>query len=111
MAATIIAKSEAFLALIGVAAGLRAQGRAAVVVATDEAVPEPPRLGLPPLGGGPRLCEPGAESEGARLATGTPPPTRADGERAEGGVPEASEVGDGLPLFGPEARRLQARLA
>jgi len=40
-----------------------------------------------------------------------PPPTHADGERAEGGVPEASEVGDGLPLFGPEARRLQARLA
>ena len=40
-----------------------------------------------------------------------PPPTRADGERAEGGVPEASEVGDGIPLFGPEARRLQARLA
>ena len=39
LAATIIAKSEAFLALIGVAAGLRAQGRAAVLAATDDAVP------------------------------------------------------------------------
>lgn len=39
LAATIIAKSEAFLALIGVAAGLRAKGRAAITAATDEAVP------------------------------------------------------------------------
>ena len=39
LAATIIAKSEAFLGLIGVAAGLRAKGRSAVQAATDEAVP------------------------------------------------------------------------
>ena len=39
LATTIIAKSEAFLALIGVAAGLRAQGRTAVMAATDDAVP------------------------------------------------------------------------
>jgi hypothetical protein len=39
LAATIIAKADAFLALIGVAAGLRAKGRAAIMAATDDAVP------------------------------------------------------------------------
>ena len=39
LAATIIAKADAFLALIGVAAGLRAKGRAAIMAATDEALP------------------------------------------------------------------------
>jgi hypothetical protein len=39
LAATIIAKADAFLALVGVAAGLRAKGRAAIMAATDEAVP------------------------------------------------------------------------
>lgn len=39
LAATIIAKADAFLALIGVAAGLRAKGRAAIMAATDETVP------------------------------------------------------------------------
>lgn len=39
LAATIIAKADAFLALVGVAAGLRAKGRAAILAATDEAVP------------------------------------------------------------------------
>ncbi|MFI0396040.1 hypothetical protein [Paracoccus jiaweipingae] len=39
LAAKIIAKADAFLALIGVAAGLRAKARAAIMAATDEAVP------------------------------------------------------------------------
>ncbi|WP_224825762.1 hypothetical protein [Cognatishimia sp. MH4019] len=39
LAANIIAKADAFLELIGIAAGLRARGRSAIVVATDEAVP------------------------------------------------------------------------
>jgi hypothetical protein len=39
LAANIIAKAEAFLTLVGVAAGLRAKGRAAITAATDEAVP------------------------------------------------------------------------
>jgi hypothetical protein len=39
LAATIIAKADAFLTLIGLAAGLRAKGRAAIMAATDEAVP------------------------------------------------------------------------
>ena len=39
LAATVIAKADAFLALVGVAAGLRAKGRAAIMAATDDAVP------------------------------------------------------------------------
>lgn len=39
LAAQIIANAEAFLANIGVAAGLRAKGRAAILAATDETVP------------------------------------------------------------------------
>ena len=39
MAAKVIAKADAFLSLIGVAAGLRAKTRAAITRATDDAIP------------------------------------------------------------------------
>ncbi len=39
LAAKIIAKADGFLSLIGVAAGLRAKARAAVVAVTDDSVP------------------------------------------------------------------------
>lgn len=39
LSAKIVAKAEAFLALIGAASGLRAQGRTAVLAATGDAVP------------------------------------------------------------------------
>jgi hypothetical protein len=39
LAATILTKADRFLVLIGVAAGIRAESRAAVIAATDETVP------------------------------------------------------------------------
>jgi len=39
LAAKIIVKADQFLELVGVAAGIRAKGRAAIIAATDEAVP------------------------------------------------------------------------
>ncbi|MBI1495407.1 hypothetical protein [Halocynthiibacter styelae] len=39
LAATIIGKAERFLSLVGIAGGIRAKGRSAILVATDEGVP------------------------------------------------------------------------
>lgn len=40
LAATIIAKADTFLSVIGLAAGIRAKGRAAVLAATDGSIPD-----------------------------------------------------------------------